>query len=312
MKILTLLLLGSFSSWYYLGQTKTQKGVEIFAPNDVSTMHNERDMAVSPDGKTICYSLVGVSTAAIVVRKYQNNRWSAPEIAPFSGQYYDIEPFFSPDGKRLYFATNRPTPTLPSKNDFDIWFVEIQANSQWSAPQNAGNVVNTPANEFYPAVTTDGTLYYTARYKTGGKGGEDIWMSKIENGQFQSPSSVSEAVNSDKDEFNAYVSPDGKRLIFSSYGRKDDLGGGDLYMAQKDDNGQWQPAVHLKNDINSPKLDYCPFVSPDGKYLFFTSERKKANATKPIDYKTFVQDLTSTSNGKGDIYWVEIEEVLKK
>jgi hypothetical protein len=110
-------------------------------------------------------------------------------------------------------------------------------------------------------------------------------------------------VNSKLYDFNAFVDPDEKFIIFSSFKRKDDLGRGDLYFALHKE-GVWQPAVHFDQGINSTSLDYSPFVSPDGRYFFFTSKRQtlqfpflKAKSAKEIR-----QELNSPGNAFEDIY----------
>jgi len=63
-------------------------------------------------------------------------------------------------------------------------------------------------------------------------------------------------------------------MIVSSSGRPDDLGKGDLYILFKKEDGSWTRLKNMGNIINSPETDYCPMLSPDGKYLFYTSSRK--------------------------------------
>jgi len=101
-------------------------------------------------------------------------------VAPFSGNYYDLEATFAPDGKTLYFVSNRPLLKDSTLKDFDIWKTE-KINGIWQAPKNLGNIINTEADEFYPSVTKNGTIYFTAQYKHS-KGKEDIWMSRLVNG----------------------------------------------------------------------------------------------------------------------------------
>jgi len=120
-------------------------------------------------------------------------------------------------------------------------------------------------------------------------------------------------VNSKFYEFNAFVDPNEQYILFTSYGRKDDAGGGDLYIATKDANGKWMHAKNL-NELNSKQLDYCPFVSPDGKTVFFTSERHQLPVTFNGSRAT-VQKVRDTSqgalNGTGNIYWVSFAAVKK-
>ncbi len=285
----------------------------ILAPGLVSTGLSERDFALSPDGTEIFYTLQspqGVFQTLVHIRKDSKGNWQKPQIASFAGTYSDLEPAFTPDGRKLFFASNRPLTGTEIK-DFDIWVVEKE-NGNWGTPVNIGLPVNTAADEFYPSITKSGNLYFTAAYKNA-TGKEDIYFSKWDNGKYHEPVPMDTAVNSKMYEFNAYVSPDEDFIIFTSYGRKDDKGRGDLYMSIKDAAGKWQPAWNLAM-INSEKLDYCPFVSFDKKILFFTSERislKKKYSDKPVTLEALARSFTSPQNGGGDIYWVSLGSIMQ-
>jgi Tol biopolymer transport system component len=298
--------LGFAQNTAIFGQTPSQIKAENLINPLINSSLNERDLAISPDGKEILYSLVlSRKNAVILYLKTEQGQSNLPQILPFSGNFFDIEPAFSPDGKRLYFVSNRSLDQTSTK-DFDIWYIERQADGKWSEPQNMGAPINTPANEFYPSFAQNGNLYFTAKYGQD----EEIWLSKFTNGQYTAPEALPSAINSKQDEFNAFVSPNEQTLIFSSYGRADDMGGGDLYISQKDKNGQWLPAQNLQS-LNSNRLDYCPYISPDGKYFYFTSE-KRANQIvndKSLNINQLYNNLLQGGNGYGDIYWVEIKNL---
>lgn len=286
----------------------------LFYPQQVSTFLNERDFAISPDGNEIYYTIsTPRSGFQTIVWTHQvgNGEWTVPEVVSFAGHYSDLEPVFSPDGQNLFFASNRPVIGNQPK-DFDIWKV-TRAKNGWGDPVNLGSPVNTSADEFYPSVTNSGRLYFTAQYKTG-VGKEDIFVADYVNGHYQLPQPLDTAVNSQLYEFNAFVAPDESFILFTSYGRKDDTGGGDLYISRKSPEGKWKPAQNLKV-LNSKQLDYCPYISPDGKILFLTSERHElpvsfTNST--ATYKLVNAAYTNPLNGTGNIYWVEASEVLGK
>jgi YHS domain-containing protein len=165
------------------------------------------------------------------------------------------------------------------------------------------------ADEFYPSIARNGNLYFTAAYKNA-KGKEDIYCAKWLNNAYQTPESLSDSVNQAGYEFNAFIAPDESYILFTGYGRADDMGGGDLYIATKNTQGEWTKARHLGNKINSKKIDYCPYVSADGKYLFFSSERHKNDFTKPQkNYQDWLQNMQSPQNGLSDIYWVEMSAI---
>jgi Tol biopolymer transport system component len=314
LKLLSTLIL-SFRTLALIAQntivlTNPPAQAEIFT---VSTGFGERDFALSPDGNEIFYTLQspqGIFQTIVYRKKAADGTWSKPEIAPFAGKYSDLEPAFSTDGTKLYFASNRPVQGNTPK-DFDIWVVSRE-NGQWGEPQNLGAPINTPEDEFYPAVARNGNIYFTASYKTA-VGKEDIFVAKFEAGRYGQPIPLDTAVNSKTYEFNAFVSPDEDYIIFTSYGRKDDKGRGDLYMSIKDAKGQWLPAKNL-GMLNSNRLDYCPFVSPDKKILFFTSERiniPNAYVIAPATIDDLLKRYTSPQNGAGDIYWVSFEKVME-
>jgi Tol biopolymer transport system component len=283
---------------------------QVFAKGLLSDGQGNRDFSISPAGDIIFYTIQlprWLSSTIIQVVK-KNGKWGKPEVAPFSGVYHDLEATFSPDGKTVFFSSDRPTRANEDKKDFDIWKISRLDNGSWGVPEHLGNVVNTAKNEFYPSVTKNGDLYFTVEADYG-KGKEDIVMCKWTKDGYNAPVSLPEAVNSPGYEFNAFVDPDEQFIIFTGYGRADDMGGGDLYISRKDGAGNWQPAHHLPPGINSSAIDYCPYVTADKKYLIFTSSRVNPAFAdeKRKDYKQLSEMLNGPGNGWDDIYWVKYD-----
>lgn len=293
---------------------KASDSLALFAANTLSTGLYERDFALSPDGAELFYTLqspLGIFQTILHSKKDSRGFWSQPEVAPFAGNYSDLEPAFSPDGKKLFFVSNRPVQGTQPK-DFDIWVVE-KNNGIWGKPQNIGLPVNTSTDEFYPSITQSGNLYFTAAYQNA-ISKEDIYLAEWKDGKYQSPQPLDTAVNSATYEFNAFVSPDESYILFTSYGRKDDMGRGDLYISKKNGKGIWQPAKNLAV-LNSDRLDYCPFVSWDKKILFFTSERLNLQKTflgQPTNFRELQKTFQSPQNGNGDLYWINFEGVWQQ
>jgi hypothetical protein len=208
----------------------------------------------------------------------------------------------------MYFASNRPLAGNKPK-DFDIWVVE-RTGKTWGEPKNLGSTINTESDEFYPSITKSGNLYFTAQYKEG-IGKEDIFIAQWSADHFEKPIPLDTAVNSKSYEFNAFVDPDEKFILYTGYGRKNDKGRGDLYMSVKDVNGKWLPSKNLTT-LNSTRLDYCPYLSPDKKILFFTSERNSLPTSfeKKTNYNQIKEISSGTLNGTGNIYWISFDEVM--
>jgi len=282
----------------------------LFAEGFISTSMNERDFAISSDGKEIYYTIFTPESSfqTIVFSTLGEKGWSKPEVVPFAGKYSDLEPAFSADGNKMYFASNRPLAGNKPK-DFDIWVVE-RTGKTWGEPKNLGSTINTESDEFYPSITKSGNLYFTAQYKEG-IGKEDIFIAQWSADHFEKPIPLDTAVNSKSYEFNAFVDPDEKFILYTGYGRKNDKGRGDLYMSVKDVNGKWIPSKNLTT-LNSTRLDYCPYVDPEKKILFFTSERNTLPTSFEIktNYNQIKEISNSTLNGTGNIYWISFDEVM--
>jgi len=284
---------------------------EIFAPGIISDQFGNRDMAISPNGDELFYTLQysrGLISTILYSQRI-NSKWTTPEVASFSGLYNDLEPAFSADGNKLYFVSNRPLNQSGDKKDYDIWHVNKE-NGKWLHAVNAGTSVNSAKDEFYPSLTKNGNIYFTR----GAEGREeDIFLCRLTNGKYTAAEAMSDSVNSTSDEFNAFVDPDETFIIFSSFGRKDDMGNGDLYVSQNV-HGIWMNAIHLPAPINSTALDYCPHVSPDKKYFFFTSGRHDIKI--PFEQQQTISSLHSLLqnplNGYDNIYWMNAEKILKR
>src|SRR5688572_3577266 len=125
-----------------LSQAQIPEIPSLFLRDEVSTRYNERDMAISPDGSEMFYTLSGNqnSFSVILHKRKLGNAWSTPTVASFSGRYVDLEPAFSADGKRIFFSSNRPVEGEKAK-DYDIWYVE-KIDGVWVNPKNLGSPIN--------------------------------------------------------------------------------------------------------------------------------------------------------------------------
>ncbi len=282
----------------------------LFGAGVISTPLDELNACFTPEGETIYYCLNAPSNriGVIVFSRFEKGKWRTPQVAAFSGQYTDYDPFISPEGSKLFFISNRPIAGKPvegKRPNFDIWVME-KTTAGWSEPSNLGAPVNNEADQFYPSVAANGTLYFST-IKQGEKSGFDLYRARWVEGKYAEPEKLSENVNSQFAEIDACIAPDESFIVFASYNRPEELGRGDLYLSYNQ-NGEWTPAKNLGEKINSNAREYCPILSPDGKYFFFTSFRGFAD--KPLDkaltHEQFVQHLRSPLNGTGNVYQVDV------
>src|ERR1700722_10421714 len=111
----------------------------VFAPGIVSDGFANRDIAISPDGNDLFYTIqwyFGLYSVILHSQKI-NNRWTDPDTAWFSGRFNDLEPAFSPDGSKLFFTSNRPLNSSDSAKDYDIWYLQ-KKGTHWEGPINPG------------------------------------------------------------------------------------------------------------------------------------------------------------------------------
>jgi hypothetical protein len=195
--------------------------------------------------------------------------------------------------------------------DYDIWYVERKnAESKWGQAVNLGSPINTSYNEFYPSVAENNNLYFTCDYKNS-KGKDNIFFQCLDKNKYTEAVSLSDAINTEGYEFNAYIAPDESFLIFSGYQRKDGFGNGDLYISFRGKDNRWKEAINLGEKINSAQMDYCPFVNNKTKTLYFTSKRKTFKGK--YDFKTIkdlLAELNKEENGLSKTYKVSFEGAL--
>ncbi|OUR95555.1 hypothetical protein A9Q87_00100 [Flavobacteriales bacterium 34_180_T64] len=296
--------------------SQSEINVNPFLPEIISEFPNVRDIAITPSNNEVVFSaqsVMGELSALITVKKTQN-AWSEPKIVSFSGQFFDIEPFFSEDGLTLYFASNRPlNDTSNTSKDFDIWYVNrASENSEWSEPINLGAPINTEMDEFYPVITATKNIYFTLDNKAL-KRKDDIYVSEFINGNYTTPKALSDQINSEGYEFNAFISNDESFIIYTCYNRPDGFGSGDLYMSHKMDNGQWSLSKNMGELVNSTKMDYCPFVNPSSQKLYFTSKRNSTPSSieKKLTIDDFQSLLHSYSNGLSRLYSIPFTDSKK-
>jgi len=260
------------SSQKYLGQPAPTSTPALFAPGLVSINGlTEFGSVFSKDGNTFYYAIEPNGKAEIHSIKFVNNAWSKPEVVLLHDRYGYNDPFLSPDEKRLYFISTRALDGKSDPKDYDIWYVERKGNS-WSEPINAGDQINSPRNEYYMSFTKTGTMYFSSNRNTEEHSNDyNVYSSKSINGKFQAPIKLSNAINSDAYEADVFVAPDESYLIFSAE-KPGGYGRGDLYISFSNANGTWTDAKNVGKEINGRRSEYCPFVTADGKYFFYTKE----------------------------------------
>ena len=199
----------------------------------------------------------------ILVSRCGEDGWSPPRDPDFAGDGLEADPFFTPDGKTLYFISTRSTDGVKRK-DLDFWRVDRNTRGAWGVPARFPEPVNSPNTEWFPRPSRDGWLYFGSN-RPGGFGGNDIWRAREgANGRWV-VENLGPSINTGGDEYEALPSPDGSRLIV--------MGDGDLFESRREARG-WSPRVRLPPEVNSDAMEVGAVFSPSGKSLLFARDTK--------------------------------------
>jgi len=294
----------------YLGQKPPGTTPEIFAPGIISTGLDELNSVFSPDGTEFYFCVRKPGAVSIFQIKLENGIWSKPALLPFASRFGDIDISLSPDGNKLFYSSKRPaSENTDPKSDYDFWMVDRVAKA-WGKPIHLGTEINSDRDDFYPMMTNDGTLYFSSQRE--GPGTNNIYRSMLVNGRYLTAEKLDSSINSEYRDFDPYISPDESLLIFAS-ARPDGFGAEDLYISFRRADGSWTQAKNMGDKINSPGAEYCPMLSPDGKFLFFTGARRAQISfpDQPLSYHEFESSHNLPQNVFSDIYWVDAKIIVE-
>ena len=284
----------TFGDGPYLGQRPPGVTAEVFAPGLIPENEWAGCSGFLNDGTVFVYSSMEGGTdwrfKPTYVMKLENGKWTEPEVAPFS-EYMPYNFTVGPGGKTVYFTTlkspDRSTSMLLEQAN--IWAVTL-TNGEWTEPVMLGTSINTEEHyENYPAVAGDGTIYYMSR-REDSVGKTDIYRSKNRDGKYADAENLGRPVNSAESDQDPFIAPDGSYLIVCLTGRTDSLGKYDLYVSFPEEDGSWSEPANLGGGVNTPESEFRPYVTADGKYLFFTA-------------------LDPDSDNIGRIFWVSSEVI---
>ncbi|MEM6533579.1 MAG: hypothetical protein AAF654_13220 [Myxococcota bacterium] len=256
----------------YVGQKPPGRTAQIFAPGVISLAKaRELNSVFSPDGAIFMFSrVVDGAFKMYFSSQDKDGVWSEPRLAGPSRTYpghSDVDMAFSPNGKRVYFISDRPLAGY-SLERHNIWFSDVGPHGLMP-PVALGPEINGPDHDLYPSIVADGSLYYSTT-RDDSLGERDSYRAQFRDGAFEKPVNLGSAINSQHAEGDIFVNSTETILIHNASGRPNGRGKGDLYVSFSKGDGNWTPGVHLGPEINTADNEYCPVLTPDGKYFFFT------------------------------------------
>ncbi|MDD4058558.1 MAG: hypothetical protein PHO95_06635 [Bacteroidales bacterium] len=280
----------------------------LFAPGFISDGLPNRDVAISPKGDEIFYSIYtpDFKYSAIVFTKFKNGYWTVPEVASFSSdsRYKYIEPAFNYDGSILFFSSNMPSGRDGEFSNNDIWAVR-RDGEKWGDPYNIGPPINTDGGEYFPSLTRDGSIYFTRNLKN--ESTSNIFKSEYKDGVYHEPVKLPDEINCGTDRYNAFICPDESFIVIPAEGVEDGVIGSNYYISFNNGKMGWTNPINMGPLFNSnPGRGWSFSTSPDYKYIFFMATRKSECPYRPdpLTVKYFKEVLSEPENGYSDIYWL--------
>ncbi len=218
-----------------------------------------------------------------------------------NSEYEDYAPVVNGDETVLVFTTRRREGNMNENvfSDNKPWediFISTKEGGKWAPAKNIGAPVTTLNHESTASLSRDGNTLLIYKDDNGG----DIYVTTRKPDGTWNPPEPMEGVNSSYSEASASLSTDGTTLYFSS-DRPNGLGGIDIYVATKDNRGQWSRVRNLGPGINTAFDEEGPFIDFEGKTLYFSSKGRKGMG----GYDIFKATLTDPKNNK----WSEPENL---
>ncbi|HTI89056.1 MAG TPA: hypothetical protein VL727_00645 [Puia sp.] len=292
---------------------------EIFAPGIISGPLHEAAPAFTPDGKTVYYHCAGGAVqGTILVSHLVKSGWSKPEIAPWSGEWSDIEPAMSPDGSYLIFSSNRPamaggkpldgfwSSQAYPRSGGNLWRVDLK-NGQFGEPYRLPDIINGGSSIFSPAIAADGSLYFMRPLADTGR--FHIYRAAWRDGRYAAPELVAFSAPGNFGDVDPAVAPDESFLVFSS--NRPPAARNQLFIVHQTD-GKWGVPLLLSDTINRGASNVEARLSPDLRTLYFSSGYAPTISypnTRESTAKMLEQSLWF--NGNTNIWYVPIDNLIK-
>lgn len=215
----------------------------------------------------------------IFISHFVDGKWLPPEpIASICTSDNEGTTSLSADGKTLVFAACQNTKERKVVGECDL-FISRKIGDNWQPPVNLGPVVNSRSWESQPSLSADGRTLYFVSTRPGGLGGQDIWVTRMdENEQWGTPVNLGAPINTLADDIGPFIHPNGTTLFFSSKGHIG-MGGFDLFRSELSANGTWSTPENLGYPVNDHSDQISFFVSANGKTAYYTQDEMQNGKT---------------------------------
>jgi outer membrane protein OmpA-like peptidoglycan-associated protein len=279
---------------------------------EINSVSDEYWPSLTVDGNTLIFTrLIPMPGSAdsfqedfFMSRKVSDGWTKAEPVVSINSLLNEGAQTISAGGNLLFFTLCNHSDGFGS---CDIWFSRF-ADSVWTAPRNAGPILNTPSWESQPSVSTTGDMLYFSSNRPGGKGNKDIWRVRIKSWRpdglpvWDTPVNLGDSINTSGDEISPFIHHDGKTLFFSS-DKWPGLGGFDLFRSRLNNDGTWEKAANMGYPLNSHRNEQGLVIDRTGITAYLASNREAGNGMDIFSFElderlrpepvTFVQGIVT-------------------
>lgn len=274
----------------------------------VNTAEDEYVNMLSFDGSQLLFTRKvavgsGYQKEFLFTSQWKDEQWTEPQQLAFADFPQDVDPgaaFISADGRKLYL-----TGCGWSRDSSCDLYVSEWHEGVWAMPQRLKGSINTKSWESQPCVSSDGReLFFVSRRN----GNADIYRCiRNADGTWGEPQDLGTPINTKGTEMAPFLHPDGRTLYFSS-DKHIGMGGFDLFMSRRGEDGQWQEPVNLGFPINTQGDEINFFVAADGRTAFISSQRE--GGLGGYDIYTFELPEALRSDSANYLATVDVVELL--
>lgn len=253
-------------------------------PEAINTVDSEYLPCFTLDGNTLVFTRRINGDEDFYFSEKNNGSWAeAKPMTRINTGNNEGAQTLSADGRLLIFTGCSRRDGLGS---CDLYY-SFKNKGIWSTPKNMGEEINTPGWESQPSLSADGRTLYFASNRSGGQGGNDIWMSKrSDEGYFDTPINLGDVINTRNNEFAPFIHADDRTLYFTSDGHPG-FGDTDIFKSSKEIDGQWKIPVNLGAPVNTNKAEGALVISTYGDTAYFARTQEHVRSTE-MDIYSFV------------------------